>query len=96
MWMWLLVGAMPIIFWSCEFFIQKFPDEDYWRFQRPPPLNLPDPEDTPDEDTYQMFHSPSFRRLYEAGILVPPYFDIVEGKKIYTPESGVNQPMADI
>jgi hypothetical protein len=64
MWMWVMVGALPFIYISSEFFLQKYPDEDYWRFQRPPPLNFPDVDDTPDEDTYKIFKSGEFRRLY--------------------------------
>ena len=63
---------MPLIFWSAEFFLQKFPDEYHWRYQRPPPLNWPDAEDTPDDDTYALFDSPEFKMLYEAGLLVAP------------------------
>jgi hypothetical protein len=72
MWMWFVVALMPFIFFSAEFFLQKYPDEDYWRYQRPPPLNWPDTEDTPDEDTFRKFKSQEFKRLYEAGQLVPP------------------------
>lgn len=91
--MWAVVAVMPVIFWSCEFFFQKFPDEDYWRFQRPPPLECWDEDDTPDRETERLFHTPEFKWLYEAGILVPPFFKIEDDKKIYFPEAGVNQPM---
>ena len=33
-----------------------YPDEDYFRLARPPPLNYPDNEDTDDIDTYEVIN----------------------------------------
>lgn len=47
-WIWIFVGLTPIWFNFSELFLQYWPDEDNWRYQRPPPLNYPDEGDTPD------------------------------------------------
>ena len=93
---WVLVGMIPYIFVSSEFFLQKFPDEYHWRLQRPPPLEYPDPEDTPDRRDEQLFKSKEYKYLQEAGLVGDPFFTIQGQKKIYTKESGVNQPMDEI
>jgi hypothetical protein len=73
--------------------MQKFPDEYHWRLQRPPPFEYPDPEDTPDGRDLKLFQSSEYKYLQEAGLLGDPFFTVQNGKKIYTKESGVNQPM---
>jgi len=44
---------LPLIFFWNEFIAQHYPDEDYYRIKRPPPLNYPDKEDTDDTDTVE-------------------------------------------
>ena len=46
--MWGLVSMIPFWFTYVEFFYQEWPDDDNWRYQRPPPLNYPDDMETPD------------------------------------------------
>jgi hypothetical protein len=46
--MWVIAGMTPIWFLAFELFYQYWPDVDNWRYQRPPPLNFPDEDDTPD------------------------------------------------
>ena len=50
--MWVIVGFAPIWFNMCELFFQYWPDEDNWRYQRPPPLNYPDESETPDTEYF--------------------------------------------
>ena len=47
-------------------------DGDQNKYQRPPPLNYPDKEDTPDDETFAVFQSPEFTYLHDAGLLRDP------------------------
>jgi hypothetical protein len=47
-------------------------DGDGLKYQRPPPLNYPDAEDTPDDETYENWQSPEFKYLWDAGIVKDP------------------------
>jgi hypothetical protein len=73
-------------------FFQYWPDADNWRYQRPPPLNFPDDAETPDTEYHRMFKSEPHKDFYDAGIVNAPFFDIIDGKKVYTKWAGVNQP----
>lgn len=69
-------------------------DEDYWKtFVRPPPLDFPDEDDTPDTEYYESFHSNQGKRVFDTGRYVPLPYDIIDGKKVYKKFVGVNQPM---
>ena len=48
-------------------------DGDQNKYQRPPPLNYPDQDDTPDDETYEIWQSPEFKYLWDAGLLKDPY-----------------------
>lgn len=39
-----------------------------------------------------MFKSVPHKDLYDAGVVNPPFFNIVDGKKVYTKWAGVNDP----
>ena len=69
---WLIMGTTPLWFFANELFYQEWPDEDNWRMQRPPPVNWPDEEDTPDFETYYNFKSPQYQQLWDAGALKDP------------------------
>lgn len=91
-WMWWIAGMMPILFFGNELFFQYWPDAENWRYQRPPPLDYPNPSDTPDTEVHKVFQSDAFKDMHDAGVTVPPFFDIIDGKKVYTKWAGVNQP----
>ena len=57
LWMWVIVGTLPLTFIGNELFYQYWPDVDNWRYQRPAPLNYPDEDDTPDNLYSRMFKS---------------------------------------
>jgi len=90
---WLITGTIPLWWFALELFYQEWPDEDNWRQQRAPPLEWPDDEDTADYDTYVNWHHQVYYDLHDAGIVKDPYFEIKDGKKIYTKWSGVTAPM---
>lgn len=56
--MWVLVGTLPLTFYANELFYQGWSDEDAYRYQRPPPLNYPDEDDTPDIEDFLVFQTP--------------------------------------
>lgn len=85
--------TIPLWFIGNELFFQLWPDIDNWRFQRPPPLNFPDDDETPDNVYLKMFKSTAHQDLYDAGVVSEPFFTVVDGKKVYTKWSGVNQPI---
>ena len=91
-WIWLIAGTTPLWFFASELFLQYWPEDDNWRYQRPPPLNYPDDLETPDTDYHMMFSSVPHRNLYDAGVVNAPFFDIKDGKKVYTKWAGVNDP----
>lgn len=80
-----------IYFWS-EFLYQQLPDEDNWKVPTPPPLDFPDADDTNDSEYYNFYHSKEGRRFHEIGLTDEIPFDIVDGRKIYTKFSALNQP----
>lgn len=84
------MGTCPLWFFASELFYQEWPDEDNWRYQRPPPLNYPNEEDTPDEETAANFASVQFQELWDAGVLKDPFFELKDGKKVYSKWAGVN------
>jgi hypothetical protein len=90
--MWILAGTCPLWYFAAELFFQYWPDADNWRYQRPPPLNFPDDSETPDSDYLKMFKSKPHMDLYDAGVTNPPFFSVVDGKKVYTKWAGVNDP----
>jgi hypothetical protein len=55
--MWIIVGTLPLTFIGNELFYQYWPDSDNWRYQRPPALNYPDEDETPDNLYFRMFKS---------------------------------------
>jgi hypothetical protein len=71
-WMWLVVALFPYIFVISETIYNQIVDGDQWKYQRPPPLNYPDEEDTPDTETYELFNSPEFKYLHDAGLMKDP------------------------
>jgi len=87
---------MPVIFFYFEFLYQHSFDEDYFRYARAPPLNYPDTDDTDDTDTFKDYHSKIGRYLRDSGTIGDLWYDIKDGKKIYRPTAGVNQPMEDL
>ena len=91
--MWVLAGSIPFWFTYYELFYQEWPDDDNWRYQRPPPLNYPDDGETPDTELYNLFSSESYRDLYDSGTVHAPFFEIKDGKKVYTKWAGVNDPI---
>ena len=91
-WIWILAGTAPLWFFGNELFFQYWPDEDNWRYQRPPPLNYPDETETPDNEYLDMFKSGPHRDYYDAGIVNAPFFEVIDGKKVYSKWAGVNQP----
>ena len=62
---------------------------------RPPPLDFPDEDDTPDTEIYETYNSADGRRLVDSGRHAPIWYDIVDGKKVYKKYAGVNQPMVE-
>ena len=87
-----MAGTTPLWFFANELFLQYWPEDDNWRYQRPPPLNYPDDLETPDTDYHSMFSSTPHKNLYDAGVVNAPFFDIKDGKKVYTKWAGVNSP----
>ena len=75
--MWFIAGTAPLWFFANELYFQYWPEADNWRYQRPPPLNFPDDEDTPDTTYFKMFNSVPHKDLYDAGVTNPPFFEIV-------------------
>ncbi len=69
---WVFLGTASIWFTLGELVWQNWADEDNNRYQRPPPLNYPDEDETPDTDMYESFQTKEYRYLYEAGQLKPP------------------------
>ena len=47
-------------------------DGDQNKYQRPPPLNYPDSEDTPDTETWNIWRSHEYMYLHDAGLLTDP------------------------
>ena len=90
---WLIMGTLPVWFVFNEMILQAWPDEDNWRYQRPPAFQYQDDDDTPDLETLSLFKSPQYRQLWEAGILVDPFFTMKDGEKVYSKWAGVNKPM---
>ena len=70
--MWVLVGTMPLTFFANELFYQGWSDEDSYRYQRPPPLNYPDEDDTPDIEDFLVFQTPQYNEWYDAGLAKKP------------------------
>jgi hypothetical protein len=95
-WQWWIVGALPLLWFYGEFVIEKLPDEDHWKKAMPPPLHYVDAYETPDQEMFDLWNTRDHQLVYEAGMLAKPWFKIENGKKIYLPHSGTNQPMADI
>lgn len=70
--MWIWVGLFPITFFSCEFFLQGWVDDDNYRYQRPPPLMYPDEDDTPDPEDFLVFQTQEYNEWWDAGVLKRP------------------------
>jgi hypothetical protein len=79
-----------------EFVYNHYPDEDYWKKPLGPPLDFPDTDDTSDTASYQDYHSKIGRQFVDSGLVNDIWYDIVDGKKVYKPLAGVNEPMEDI
>ena len=47
-WIWAFVAAIPYWYVIQEVIYHQMVDGDQNKYQRPPPLNYPDDEDTPD------------------------------------------------
>lgn len=56
-WIWFAVALIP--YWGViqEVIYNQMVDGDQNKYQRPPPLNYPDEEDTPDTETYENWKS---------------------------------------
>ena len=94
--MWIIAGTAPLWFFAGEFYLQYWPEAENWGYQRPPPLNYPDDQDTNDMVYLQTFKSLGHRELHDAGVVNAPFFDIVDGIKVYSKWAGVNQPRLPI
>jgi hypothetical protein len=55
-------------------------------------FGLPDADGTNDSEYYNFYHSKEGRRFHEIGLTEEIPFDIVDGRKIYTKFSALNQP----
>jgi hypothetical protein len=73
-WMWVLVGFMPILFFGNEMILQGWSDEDAWRKTKTAPLHYPDQEDSPDLEDFMVFRTAEYNNWYNAGIVNKPYF----------------------
>lgn len=93
MWPFLLVAALPWLYFWNEYLAQGFPDRDHWKMPLPPPTDYPD-EETADTSMYNAYNSHTGRTVYDAGRIVPLGFDMVDGKKIYKRFTCANQPMS--
>lgn len=94
--MWIFACTTPLWVFASDLYLQYWPDADNWRYQRPPPYNYPDDAQTPDDEYLQMFKSKGHRLLYDSGVVNPPFFEIIDGKKVYSKWAGVNQPRSPI
>lgn len=70
--MWVFFALTPYWYVIDECIYQQWIDGDQMKYQRPPPLNYPDDEDTPDFETYENWKSPEFVYLWDAGLLKDP------------------------
>jgi hypothetical protein len=52
LWMWVIVALTPYWYVLTEMVYSGMVDLDQFKYQRPPPLNYPDIEDSPDTETY--------------------------------------------
>lgn len=86
-------GVMVAGYVWTELFNSKFPDENYFKKPRPPPLDFPDEDLSPDTKFLEREKDPDFQLLWENGSLDKMPYKIVDGKKIYSKFAGVNQPM---
>jgi hypothetical protein len=90
--MWVIMCSSPFWFFFNEYVGQCWPSASIWRYQRPPPLDYPDDLDTPDTEMIKNSKTATYRFLLDSGVIVPVGFSIVNGKKVYDPEAGVNEP----
>jgi hypothetical protein len=72
-WYWVVLGLTPFWLVITEVVYHQMVDGDGLKYQRPPPLNYPDEEDTPDFETYENWKTPEFTYLHDSGILRDPY-----------------------
>jgi hypothetical protein len=72
LWYWVLAAMVPYIMVYFEVVYHQMVDGDGLKYQRPPPLNYPDDEDTPDTETFENWKSPEFIYLWDAGLLKDP------------------------
>lgn len=72
LWMWVILGLTPYWYVIDEHIYVQMVDADGMKYQRPPPLNYPDDEDTPDFETHDNWKSPEFTYLWDAGLLRDP------------------------
>lgn len=72
LWMWVFFALTPYWYVIDECVYQQWIDGDQLKYQRPPPLNYPDEEDTPDTETFENWKSPEFIYLWDAGLLKDP------------------------
>ena len=73
MWMWVGIALVPYWFVIQEVIYNQMVDGDQNKYQRPPPLNYPDEEDTPDTEAIEIWNSPEFTYLHDGGMLRDPY-----------------------
>jgi hypothetical protein len=71
-WMWVVIALCPYWYVIDECIYEQQVDGDGFKYQRPPPLNYPDEEDTPDTETYENWKTPEFTYLWDSGILRDP------------------------
>jgi len=95
-WPYFIAGNLFLVYFWMEFMYQHYPDEDYFRIPRPPPLDYPDADDTDDSESYKDEFSKDGRYLRETGIVTDIWYDIVDGKKVIRRFAGANQPMPNI
>ncbi len=72
LWYWVILGLTPYWLVITEVVYNQMVDGDGLKYQRPPPLNYPDDEDTPDFETYDNWQTPEFTYLHDAGLLKDP------------------------
>ena len=51
-WHWIIMALVPYWYVIIEVIYAEMVDPETWKLQRPPPLNYPDEEDTPDFETH--------------------------------------------
>ena len=81
-WIWALVALIPYWYVIQEVIYHQMVDGDQNKYQRPPPLNYPDEDDTPDTETHDIWQTGEFTYFWDAGLMRDPYtsFDLDSSK----------------